>query len=163
MVGKGKTLACLPLKRPSEGTGLSEGTAKASKASNPSGSLSRCLARITQGRKPDKLGSYVVNLPGRESPLCSGREAPQRQLADPPDVNVDNGNAPNEPHNADINIQHNNVNAEEEEKAPEEEKGTAGDDGSDGGSDGDDVDSNSSDDEEDEEEEEEEEESDAAP
>ncbi len=66
---------------------------------------------------------------------------------------MDNGNAPNEPHNADINIQHNNVNAEEEEKAPEEEKGKAGDNGSDG----DNVDSNCSDDEE------EEEESDAAP
>ena len=109
--------------------------------------------RITQGRKPDKFGLYVVHLPGCTSPHRSGREAPQHQLADPPDVNVDNGNAPNEPHNADINIQHNNVNAEEEEKAPEEEKGTADDDGSDG----DNVDSNSSDDEEDEEE------SDAAP
>ena len=96
-------------------------------------------------------------LPGRASPHRSGREAPQHQLTDPPDVNVDNGNAPNEPHNADINIQHNNVNAEEEEKAPEEEKGTAGDNGSDRGSDEDDVDSNSSDDEE------EEGESDAAP
>jgi hypothetical protein len=65
-----------------------------------------------------------------------------------PNVNVDNGNAPNEPHDVDINIQHNNVNAKEEEKAPEEEKGTAGNDGSDG----DNVDSNSSDDEEEEEE-----------
>ncbi len=78
---------------------------------------------------------------------------PQHQLADPPDVNVDNGNAPNELHNADINIQHNNVNAGEEEKAPEEEKGTAGDNGSDG----DNVDSNSSNDDD------EEEKSDAAP
>ena len=76
--------------------------------------------------------------------LASARGSARHQLV--------NGNAPNEPHNADINIQHNNVNAKEEEKAPEEEKGTAGDDGSDGGSDGDDVDSNSSDDEEEEEE-----------
>jgi hypothetical protein len=117
-------------------------------ASDPSGSWSRHSARTTQGRKPDKFGSYVVHLPGRASPHCSGRKATQRQLTDPPDINVDNGNAPNEPHNADINIQHSNLNAEEEENAPEEEKGTAGDDGSDG----DDVDSNSSDDEDEEEE-----------
>ena len=99
--------------------------------------------RITQGRKPDKFGSYVVHLPGHASPHRSGgRKAPQHQLADPSDVNVDNWNAPNEPHNADINIQHSNVNAEEEENAPEEEKGTVGCNGSDG----EDVDSNSSDD-----------------
>ena len=109
--------------------------------------------RSTQGSKPDKFGSYVVHLPGRASPPRSGSKASQHQLTDPPNVNVDNGNAPNEPHNADISIQHNNVNAEEDEKAPEEDKGTGGDNGSDG----DNVDSNSSDDEE------EEEESDAAP
>ena len=63
---------------------------------------------------------------------------------DRPDVDVDNGNAPNDPHSADINIEHNNVNAQEEENAPEEEKGTAGDDGS---SDREDV-NNSSDEEE---------------
>jgi hypothetical protein len=143
--GIGKTL--LPQKlRP-------KGTAKASVASDPSGSLSHRPTRTKEGRKPDKFGSYVVHLPGPVLPPRSGREAPQRQLADPPDVNVDNGNAPNEPHNTDINIRHNNVNAEEEEKAPEGKKGTEGDDGSDG----DDVDSNSSDDEE------VEEESDAAP
>ena len=147
MVGKGKTLL-LPQKR------CSKGTAKASVASDATGTSSRRSARITQDKKPDKLGSYVVHLPGRASPHRSGREAPQRQLTDPSDVNVDNGNAQNEPHNADINIQHNNVNAKDKEKAPEEEMGTAGDDGSDG----DNVDSNSSDDDE-----EEEEESDAAP
>ena len=134
-LGKGKTF--LPQKH------RSEGNAKASVASDPSGSLSRRSTCTTQGRQPNKFGSYVVHLPGRVSPHCSGREAPQRQLADPPDVNVDNGNAPNEPHNANINIQHSNVNAKEEENAPEEEKGTVGDDGSDR----DDVDSSSSDDE----------------
>jgi hypothetical protein len=126
----------------------SEGTVKGSVASDPSGSLSQHSACTTQGRKLDKFGSYVVQLPGCASPHRSGREGPQGQLADPPDVNVDNGNAPNEPHNTDINIQHNNVNAQEEENAPEEEKGTVGDNGS---SDGDDVDNSSADEEEEEE------------
>ena len=139
-LGKGKTL--LPPKP------RSEGTAKASVASDPSGSSSRLSAHTTQGRKPDKFGSFVVQLPGCASPHHSGCKGSQLQLADLPDIIVDNGNAPNEPHNADINIQHSNLNAEEEENAPEEEKGTAGDDGSDG----DDVDSNSSDDEDEEEE-----------
>ena len=134
--GKGKTL--LPPKR------CSEGTAKASVASDPSGSSSQHSARTTQGKKPDKFGSFVVQLPGRTLPHCHVCEAPQPQLRDPPDVNVDNGNAPKEPHNADIDNQHNNVSAQEEENAPEEEKDTAGDNGSDG----DNVDSSSDDEEE---------------
>ena len=106
------------------------------KASGPSGSPSRCSKRTKKGKKPENFGSFVEQHP---------RELPQRCLIQrrlemecqkdtnlhPSNVNVI---AAEESHHADINNQHNNVNA------PVEEKDTAGDDGTidDDGSDDDD-------------------------
>ncbi len=109
-----------------------EGPANASMASDLSGFSSRRWTRTTQGKKPDKFGSFVVELHGHALPQRHGHASPHH--TDPPNVNVDNVNAPEEPHHADIDNQHNNVNAPEEEKDTAGDNGAIDDDGSDNNS-----------------------------